>query len=298
MTGAPLPVLWEVTRAALHCGVKLDTLDMPYYDTWRNPTEFYKALKAHPDFRGKTLPARCDGAAWEAAFSSFQHHGHSVTLVIEASYNYEKNGPLYNLALEPLKLEHSHRLGRRFGADRFLEVLIPSPTSKDNPKVLKRGHTTDELIRLLAQSEHILFGRIWRSFFTGDKTEKAIEKRESSMGPQTKNNYRERLYFFAVDGDPFKHGILCGIPPKEEATSIACRTKMSLVDLLEWAITPSHEYNQEQTTLKLFSRISLSMSPSPSMFLGSCTHPSTLIRPKQDHANRCVEETPDQRNER
>lgn len=275
MIRAPLPVLWEVTRAALHCGVSLDTLDMPYDDTWRNPAEFHKALKAHPDFRDKTLPARCDDAAWRAAFSSFRHSGHSVTLIIEASYNHEKNGPLYKLALHSLKLGPSHRLARRFGADRFLEILVPSPTSKDKPEALKRGHKTDELIRLLSQSEHILLGRIWRSFYTTDK--KVIEKRESAMGPQTKCYFQERLYLFAVDGDPFDRGIPRGIPPKEEATSTLHRTKMSIVDLLEWAIAPSHGGNKKQTTLKLFSRISLSMSPSSNIPLRSWAHLSTLL---------------------
>lgn len=251
-------------------------MDMPCDDTWRNPAEFHKALKAHPEFRDKTLPARCDDTAWRAAFSSFRHLGHSVTLVVEASYNYEKNGPLYKLALQPLKLEHSHRLARRFGADRFLEVLVPSPT-KDKPRAVKKDHTTDELIRLLAQSEHILFGRVWRSFFTSDKTEKVVEKRESSMGPQTKYHFQERLYFFAVDGDPFDRGIPRGIPPKEAATSTVRRTKMSIVDLLEWVIAPSHDGNKKQTTLKLFSRISLSMSPYPSIPLDFWAHPSTLF---------------------
>lgn len=272
---APLPVLWEITRAALHCGVKLDTLDMPYDDTWLNPAEFHNALKAHPDFRDKTLPARCDDTAWRAAFSSFRHSGHSVTMVIEASYNYEKNGPLYKLALKPLTLERSHRLARRFGADRFMEVLVPSPTSKDKPEVLKRGHKTDELIRLLSQSEHILLGRIWRSFFTTDK--KVTEKRESPMGPHKKDHFLERLYLFAVDGDPFDLGIPSGIPPKEEATNTLYRTKMPIADFLEWAIAPSHDVNKKQTTLKLFSRISLSMSPSSNIPLRSRAHLSTLL---------------------
>lgn len=276
LIGAPLPVLWEVTRAALHCGVRLDTLDMPYDDTWRNPAEFYKALKTHPDFKDKTLPENCDDRAWRAAFSSFRHCSHSVTLVIEASYNYDKNGPLYKLALQPLKLELSHRLARRFGADRFLEVIIPSPTSKDRPEALKRRHITEELIRLLAQSEHILFARIWRSFFTKD--EKMVETRKLTMGPQTKNHYQERLYFFAVDGDPFEPRIPRGVPPKEEATNTFRRTKMTIVDLLEWAIAPSHDKNEKQTTLKLFSRLALSMSPSPSIPLCSWAHLSTLLQ--------------------
>lgn len=228
---------------------------MQYDDSWRDPTQFRKALATHHDFRGKTLPGKCEDDAWRAAFSAFRRHGRSVALAIEASYNYERAGPLYNLSLQPLKLEKSHRLARRFGADRFLEVIIPSPAGRDNPQGLK----IDELIALLAQSDHILLGRLWRSFYTKDNNKKVKEKRDILFRTETKTILQERLYFFAVDGNDFVPPLTDAIPAKMDATDVSRRVKMKVDDLLEWAVSISH--NTDQPVLKLFSRLALSMSP-------------------------------------
>lgn len=290
MVHAPLPVVWELTRAALHCRVRLNDLDMQYNESWHDLTLFRKALATHREFSGKPLPDRCDDSAWRAAFSSFRHHGRSVTLVIEASYNHEKDGPLYSLRLQPLKLESSHRLARRFGADRFLEFIFPSPTGRDKPQGLK----TDELISLLSQTDYLLLGRLWRSFYTKD--DKKVEKQQLFTGTETKTLPQERLYLFAVDGNDFVASITRTIPPKEDATSMDRRTKMTVGDLLEWAISMSR--NIRQPILKLFSRLALSMFPF-TVFryaLGLISYP--CFRPQQNDAYCRVGEASNQTSQR
>lgn len=232
--------------------MRLEDLRMQYDDSWRDLTQFRRALAAHSEFRGKTLPGKCEDDAWKTAFSGFRGHGLSVTLVVEAGYTYERAGPLYRLSLQPLKLEKSHRLARRFGADRFLEVIIPSPTSRDKPKWLK----TDDLMALLAQSDHVLLGRLWRSFYT--KGDQKVEKRDVGIRTETKTIPQERLSFFAVDGNDFVPPSTNTIPTKEDATDISRRVKMEIHDLLEWAISLSR--NTDQPMLKLFSRLALSMA--------------------------------------
>ncbi|SPN98958.1 related to qde-1 RNA-dependent RNA polymerase (RdRP) [Cephalotrichum gorgonifer] len=257
LINAPFPVIWEVTRAAVCCDVRLDTLLIEYDPSWRDPTKFHNALKTHPDFRDKTLPDRCDGRAWKAAFSTFQYRGLSVTMVIEANYNPGKDSALYSLTLQPLKLESSHRLARRFGADRVLEITFPSPKDRGRPEVLKRPGVVEDLIDRLSQSQPILLGRIWGAFFTKD--DKKIEKKYDSPGVmETETHRQKRIYFFAVDGNDFKPGITGALPPKEEATNIHSRTKMKIHDLLEW--TTSISSNGQQPALKLFSRLALVLS--------------------------------------
>ena len=50
--------------------------------------------------------------------------------------------PLYLVKLKPLSLDMGCRLTRRFGPDRFFEILIPSPTSMSTsvPATVNRFH--------------------------------------------------------------------------------------------------------------------------------------------------------------
>lgn len=258
----PFPVIWEVTRAALHCGVKLDTLSLQDFAGWDDQGQLRKSLEASPSFHGKALPERCDDRAWKAAFSGFRWKGLGVTLALEANYNNEIDGPLYNLRLQPLKLDFSHRLDRRFGADRFLEFTIPSPAETNPP----RGVNTEELVSLIPQSDHVFLGRIWRAFFMKDtKDVKKKKKHEAQSRPETQTLMQKKLYLFAVHGNDFSRDFTSSIratmPRKEEATTTNRRTPMEISDLMKWAISISNEKNGKQLMVKLFSRLALSMAP-------------------------------------
>ncbi|KAH0490704.1 hypothetical protein TgHK011_002161 [Trichoderma gracile] len=230
LTQAPLAVLWEITRAALHCKVSLEQFDL-------------------------FLPPASDSAAWKTAMTDFQTKVKTATLTAELVYN-QDGGPLYSLRLHPLRLELGHRLARRFGADRFLEILIPSPSSSsdEDPKVLKEAKSLEKIVEWLTKSRHYFLGRSWKPFYVRGVKGKKISA-------TTRSTPQDRVYLFACDGNNFRSPSLAdGIPPLEEALETKRRTKMKLSGLLKWAVGIDNERNSQQPITKLFSRLALSLS--------------------------------------
>ncbi|KAL6354080.1 hypothetical protein LRP88_12413 [Fusarium phalaenopsidis] len=274
---APLIILWELTRAALHCQVDLSQWDIDYKpnDTWHDQSKFRgQILLSHRLFVGQGLPPACERAAWDAALGTFAAQDKTVALLAELAYNTEDSGPLYRLKLQTPRLELGHRLARRFGADRFMEILMPSPTSRDAPDVIKQDEGgPNKVIRWLTDSSHYFVGRSWVPFFIRD-----AKKTVKDPKPPHKNMtiMQERVYFFATDGINFRlpdHQY----PPQEEAISPGNRTKMRRCDLLNWAI--GVERNCRQPVPKLFSRLALSDKTVPTIVLepNQFRHQDTML---------------------
>lgn len=260
---APLAVAWEITRAALHCDVDLEKLDLSYEAEWNKQEALRNALLRHRLFQGKVLPERCREDAWSASMSTFQTRGLGVALTADLEFAATSNesGPLFSVSLQPLKLEQCHRLSRRFGADRFLEVNFPSPSGKDVPAVVKKaegGCGPEKIIEWLTHNKHQFLRRQWVPFFTRDTKKKKVFQRQG-RDTEFKMIHLERICFFAEDGDDFSR---CKgndgerIPPPEEATAITKRSRFRLRRLLRWAI--GVDKSKSQPALKLFSRIALS----------------------------------------
>lgn len=250
LNDAPLAVSWEVTRIALHCGVRLEDLDdLALESCWSDQTQLRGALRRHPLFANKTLPEQCGSEAWEACQSTFQAGDMAVSLVLELAWNDTGDGPLFTVSLQPPKLELGHRLSRRFGADRFLEILFPSLTARERPNFVRDiDGASNAIIEWLTTQKHFVLGRQWAAFFT-KPMKKAIKYRQ--QGEVTIN--MERIYCFAEDGHTFYSGR--SIPSKAEATKIGDRARLRLTDMLNWAI--SLKDNMGQPALKLFSRLAL-----------------------------------------
>ncbi|ENH69849.1 Putative RNA-dependent RNA polymerase 2 [Fusarium oxysporum f. sp. cubense race 1] len=266
---APLIILWELTRAALHCRVDLSTWDLEYQpnDSWHDQTNFRGQLFRHRLFVGQGLPAACDRAVWDAAFGSFASQDKVVVLAAEFVCNAEDTGQLYRLKLQPPRLELGHRLARRFGADRFLEVIMPSPTSRDAPDVIKQDpQGANKVIKWLTESFHYFVGRSWAAFYTREANKSIKDPRPPH---KSLTIMQERVYFFATDGINFRVP-MSQFPPLEEVISLGHRTKMRRCDLLNWAI--NIEQNSSQPVPKLFSRLALSLSK---------TVPTIVIEPHQ-----------------
>ncbi|TFA98169.1 putative RNA-dependent RNA polymerase SHL2 [Trichoderma ghanense] len=256
LTQAPLAVIWEITRAALHCKVSLEQFDLLYEpnDKWHDQTSLREIISGHPLFHGKSLPPSSNSAAWSIALADFQTKSKTVMLSAELVYN-QDGGPLYSLRLQPLGLELGHRLARRFGADRFLEILIPSPSesSDGDPKVLKEAKSLEKIVDWLTKSRHYFLGRSWKPFFVRDV------KGKKKISSTTRSTRQDRIYLFACDGNNFRSpSIPDGIPPLEEALETRRRTKMKLSGLLKWALDVGNERNAQQPIPKLFSRLALS----------------------------------------
>ena len=189
---------------------------------------------------------------------------HSGDRCVSFSATFSSRGSNSSMAfgfnLEPLRLELSHRLIRRFGPDRFLCINVPSSALKhDDPN-------TEETVRWLTEEPLYLLGRLWKPFFIKqvDKMDKRSEPTSlmdmDSPKKMSKKTFFQRIYLFAVDGDSFRplEGLF---PPQEEAESSQERSKLGLPGLLQWALQIREPLNSAQQFSKLFSRISLSKAP-------------------------------------
>ncbi|TLD19835.1 hypothetical protein PspLS_09632, partial [Pyricularia sp. CBS 133598] len=261
---APLAIAWEVTRIALHCKIDLgDVKGLVYDQSWDNLKTLRSVLYKHPLFQGQTFPEQCSVDAWNAAVKNFD----KVVLAAELDRNSAPSGPFFTLKLKALAIEQSHRLSRRFGEDRFLEVLYPShgSTFKD-PELLPT------LNNWLSHGRHSFVGRKWAAFFTKDSGYRR-PAREVRLGPDPKPVLKDRIYFFAEDGNCFQsrqhtlNAPFSGNP--------LTRATLPVNNMLNWLLQLDLVQNQRQPWPKLFSRIQLGLSR---------THPAVVFEPSEIHA--------------
>ncbi|KAK1961474.1 RNA-directed RNA polymerase [Colletotrichum sublineola] len=253
---APFAVVWEVTRIALHCNVDLRHVHMTYDESWINYKQLWKSLLANPIFAGKSFPESPCPDAWAAAMSGFKTaHGQHVVFsaALDQAPKAEK-GSLFTLSMLPIALDQGCRLHRRFGSDRFLELLVPASNSWNAP--LNSPEASEEVTRWLSSRPHYFAGRQWRAFFSRDGGYKKPQK-NLNLGPEPRPVYRERISLFAENGNNF-HTVhpLDGILPK--SNTCEPRAKLSTCHMLDWLL--QFDRNKEQPYLKLFTRIQLGLS--------------------------------------
>ncbi|KFA48348.1 hypothetical protein S40293_04467 [Stachybotrys chartarum IBT 40293] len=246
----PLAVMWEVTRAAVHAGVDLSQVKLPYKpdESWHNQDKMMQSIYSLDAFRGKKKPAPSDPVSWNAALkNNFQRGQDAVTLSVSLVYRPNDSGPLFDVLVKPLrKPELGHRLGRRFGADRFLEISLQ--LLEDSPYkegILKDRKFRETLIRWLSAKPHHFVGRLWVPFFV-----RKVDKPDRLL----------RIHLFAVNGNQFRMSRSPGVPAQQEVSNLEVRTNCNLPELLQWALNMSE--NLDQQPFKLFSRLALSLSRS------------------------------------
>lgn len=168
---APLAVIWEATRFLLHCRVRTEDYDLVYTPgepCWHHLPNLRAIHAKHRLFAGKRLPHASDSRAWKVALSGFQSGIHSVVLSAELVPCPSDTGPLFELQLHPLRLEQGHRLGRRFGADRFLKIDMPSPLSLEKKRHYP-GSAEETVEWLTGRSHHFFRSRLGALFCKGCK---------------------------------------------------------------------------------------------------------------------------------
>lgn len=196
----------------------------------------------HPDFQGKTFPVASSDVAWAAGLRAAGLQDSAIIPVDQVVYtaSLEFGSSLSHplqLIMRPLKVEQGHRLARQFGADRFLELLVPSPDSSNLPAKLKKEDASffEMLISWLHERQKFC-GRTWAAFYTKAGGSRAPVK-DLHIGPPPKPVYQDRIYFFAED--------------------TAGKTRVRLSNMLRWGLELSRKANQKQPVLKLFQRIAL-----------------------------------------
>jgi hypothetical protein len=152
-----------------------------------------------------------------------------------------------------MQLDLQHRLGRRLGNDRFLEIDMPQLKGRHIPSVMKKlgEECRAMVIEWLVDSNHSLFGRIWKPFFVKPKKEVQHRKPKGDLPDDGGPGYL--VYLFAVDGPGFAD-LSDHIPPLG-----AKDFKFDIPRLLN-LIRPTGE-NTTESFVKLFARTSLGNYP-------------------------------------
>lgn len=250
---ASFRVIYEITRIFLHADVFMKDLKLPVSLIPDDYDALWEFLKDLPALKGRPFPERCSKQAWNAASGNFEAGFRAVVLAgsLKFTYNPNPEDSLFNFQLQPMKLDMSHRLGRRFGNDRFMEIDVPHFTGRQIPKILQglgeQGLVT--LLDWLIDGTHSMLGRTWKPFHLKSERPKKKKKEESQIG-----DHHNRVYFFAVTGE----GFLIVANPLQDAQLSPPRYMMSVQAMLD-LVRPTRK-NKEQSFLKFFARTDLAVS--------------------------------------
>ncbi|ELR03707.1 hypothetical protein VC83_06038 [Pseudogymnoascus destructans] len=260
---APLCVRYEITRVFLHAEASMDGLHVHDRDigTFLDYNALWKFLKDKvPQLQGKPFPEKCTPKIWASSLERWSiGNFEGVEMSASLKFASSKTGPIFQVQLKPLSIALTHRFGRRFGNDRFLEIILPNlnkcrpPGSTEDDLEMRR----QEIIRWIKDNGHKFMGIEWRPFGLNDTRSKKINNIESKKASEdAENNATHRIFFFAVDGIGFQTS--SGLPARNDDPQH--HTKFTVKGLLNWLIPFYLEKNQKQPYLKLFSRISLGLS--------------------------------------
>ncbi|KAI0128987.1 RNA dependent RNA polymerase-domain-containing protein [Xylariales sp. AK1849] len=245
-------------RVLLHCQVNPQDFALQFDQSWTDQNVLWLKLQKYPKLKGRALPEKSGALAWKAALADFRNREQAVVLTMSLESNSATNTPFFRVTLHPLKLDQTYRLSRRFGPDRFIEMLVPSIDPNNIPRLRNLSDDVITHIKKWVINLHPMFGRVWAPFFIRPFREKLQRKasKEDWFEPDLKPTMRDRMYLFAEDGNDFQVPIPRQLPPKNEA--IDCHTKMSRDQLIRWLLQTDN--NLGQPTPKLFSRIALGLS--------------------------------------
>ena len=277
----PFSAVFETQRVALHNG--FNPCDIFKYLRSQNGLlnhvgrvtdldHLWAALAEYTNINHGLLPARSASKAWKASLlprDDLQYGTLSLTGIV--SFGSSPKEPLLDIKLNPLSLEQSNRLKRKYGSDRLLVLRFPSLEAGSLPSHPKAdaSNVRTAFIEWLTTSSHYLLGREWKAFYVKPK-------------PRTKSTEKPthtwRVCFFAVDGYGFKNYVDT-IAPKYT----------SIEQMLDWFFCIAN--NQDQLSLKLFSRLQLCKSTSYNMFWlmaysGIRHNTNVLFQPFSDHSER------------
>lgn len=229
----------------------MDNLRMQPGAAYLDYDKLWQFLRGQPELKGKPFPQESDRKAWDAACKDYSQLSRAVVLSADLIMSKAKHGPLFNFILHPLRLDLSHRLGRRFGHDRFFEVkmspLAGDRLAKERPELGSEAYKT--IVSWLTREAHTFLGRQWRSFYAKDG--RSRRKHVSISGTDIDVKLSHLIYLYAEDGLGFQSSR----PLPSRGEIMHGPIKMTVPSLIAWLVHTDE--NKAQPYLKLFSRISL-----------------------------------------
>lgn len=203
-----------------------------------------------------TVPERSSAAAWKESGQEFK----GVALTGSLTFIDQPSEQVFEFRLNPLKIERTYRLARKFGSDRFFVLSVPRIDSRHLPFHLRSDvNARQAIIDWLVCSEHSFLGRKWRVFYAKpESNRKAGPKGRSSL-----NALRYRVYLFAESG--------CGSKANAQGSAedrcMFNHLPMSRQKLIEW-LMPA-KANRDQRALKFFTRLAIGRLI-PFLLLANC----------------------------
>lgn len=252
----PLRQLYEVCRISTQTGVplhgfagRLDQRIDDYASLWSD-------LSITAEKHALSMPEKCSLAAWKQGGQDFK----GVALTGSLSFVDQPSDQIFEFKLNPLKMEPTYRLARKFGHDRFFLLNIPSIHPNDMPHHLRADpNARTAILDWLVHSEHTFLGRKWRAFYVRNQSRKKVGTRSAFRAPAAKPSFR--VYMFAELGSDLPLNSENG----GKGSDVLDRSPMTRKDLIEWFM-PAKD-NKKQRALKFFARLAL----------GRCTLPHTLV---------------------
>lgn len=236
----------------MHTGVDVPyNLELPSTPQLRDYNVLWERLKELPCLLGMRFPERASDEAWAVASNDVQNRTQSVCMTASMSLQHQKGEPSFQLALQPLKIEQSSRLKRRFGSDRFLKIAIPSLAHIKLPEVpTSSASRWRRMINgWISSAPYSFLGRTWQRFFVTDiPTQKTASK--PSRGEKVSHLVLHYHHFFATTSLDFQELLI--LPIGNGLTGN--RANLDLSIMIRWLIPL--EMNEDEPYLKLFNRIS------------------------------------------
>ncbi|ESZ94181.1 RNA polymerase RNA dependente [Sclerotinia borealis F-4128] len=250
---APFFVSYEITRVFLFIQAPISDFTLPYLKEWEVYDNLWNMLKTVPILQGKKFPERCGAKVWEIATKGYIRGFNGVVFAASLRENKKPSEPLLSFQLQPMKLDLTHRLERRFGSDRFFEFEIPDLEGKRYSPTMAKAcpNAWDTLKSWLINGDHQLLGRTYKSFFVKIKD----RKRKSALKSDAEEDSSIipfRVFLFATNG----YGFVKESKSKNPAPHV--RIRMTVEELMN-CIRPTVE-NKHQPYMKLFARTALVLS--------------------------------------
>ncbi|KAI9889202.1 MAG: hypothetical protein M1814_005718 [Vezdaea aestivalis] len=237
----PLRVRYEISRLALYCRISLSDLGKIPLDVTKSYNQLWNWIQDQQAFVDKVLPEKCTEKVWAAA-ESFEE----VSASGEIEYCRSRDDvDFFNFRLKPMTTDKPHRLGRRFGNDRFLTVDFPSTDRLKIPKWIQSGEGfRTEIANWLHNQTFDICGRKWKVF---------------AIVPLKRNNQKSGaaavLQLFAVDGCDFSRTRSAS---SSRSNNLLNRKPQSVEDLWQWFLEP--QLNNNSMACKAFDRIRIGLS--------------------------------------
>jgi len=264
----PYWYIFELYRISLHLGCDVGAVFHKVTTRCRRDTpsfpQFWKTVVDICNEEQLTLPLRSSIKEWTYEDNSYvdEASGRSVKLSARLDFSRTPDKQLFDLKLNLVETEKSCRFHRKFGADRFMVLDIPSfapEYPKSIPDKLKNifkqpEEIHEKIFTWLANRDLYIAGRIWRVFFVEPKAVTKKKRKEEGT--------RQKVHLFAVHGFDFAAPTASTSPNRHQSSPV--------LELIGWHLQLSN--NKNSTDLKLFARIHLGLSK---------TTPSVVLEPSE-----------------